>query len=61
MVSEGVNMPGADGFGGGQISTALDRAYINSGDRRHMFWSITLTFLLSVSFSLFLGGGRLGY
>ncbi|KAK1830396.1 N-alpha-acetyltransferase 25, NatB auxiliary subunit [Podospora conica] len=32
-----------------QISTALDRAYVNSGDRRHMFWSITLTFLLSIS------------
>lgn len=47
---------GADGFGGGQISTALDRAHVNSGDRRHMFWSITLTFLLSVSFSLFHGG-----
>ncbi|KAK1753348.1 N-acetyltransferase B complex non catalytic subunit-domain-containing protein [Echria macrotheca] len=32
-----------------QISTALDKAYLNSGDRRYMFWSITLTFLLSIS------------
>ncbi|KAK0610996.1 N-acetyltransferase B complex non catalytic subunit-domain-containing protein [Immersiella caudata] len=32
-----------------QISTALDKAHLNSGDRRFMFWSITLTFLLSIS------------
>ncbi|KAK4445090.1 N-acetyltransferase B complex non catalytic subunit-domain-containing protein [Podospora aff. communis PSN243] len=32
-----------------QISTALDKAHLNSGDRKFMFWSITLTFLLSIS------------
>ncbi|KAK0625433.1 N-acetyltransferase B complex non catalytic subunit-domain-containing protein [Bombardia bombarda] len=32
-----------------QIAAALDKTYVNSGDRRYMFWSITLTFLLSIS------------
>ncbi|KAK3346105.1 N-acetyltransferase B complex non catalytic subunit-domain-containing protein [Lasiosphaeria hispida] len=32
-----------------QIATALDKAYLGSGDRRYMFWSISLTYLLSVS------------
>ncbi|KAK4124351.1 hypothetical protein N657DRAFT_655625 [Parathielavia appendiculata] len=32
-----------------QIATSLDKAYANTADRRYMFWSITLTFLLSIS------------
>ncbi|KAK3486683.1 N-acetyltransferase B complex non catalytic subunit-domain-containing protein [Neurospora hispaniola] len=32
-----------------QIATTLDKAFANSGDRQYMFWSITLTYLLSVS------------
>ncbi|KAK3984114.1 N-acetyltransferase B complex non catalytic subunit-domain-containing protein [Cladorrhinum sp. PSN332] len=32
-----------------QISTTLDKTFANSSDRRYMFWSITLTFLLSIS------------
>ncbi|KAK4162403.1 N-acetyltransferase B complex non catalytic subunit-domain-containing protein [Cladorrhinum sp. PSN259] len=32
-----------------QIATTLDKTFANSSDRRYMFWSITLTFLLSIS------------
>ncbi|KAK3321953.1 N-acetyltransferase B complex non catalytic subunit-domain-containing protein [Apodospora peruviana] len=32
-----------------QIAATLDKTYLNSSDRRYMFWSVTLTFLLSVS------------
>ncbi|KAK3940885.1 N-acetyltransferase B complex non catalytic subunit-domain-containing protein [Diplogelasinospora grovesii] len=32
-----------------QIAATLDKTYLNSGDRRYMFWSIILTFLLSIS------------
>ncbi|KAK4229278.1 N-acetyltransferase B complex non catalytic subunit-domain-containing protein [Podospora fimiseda] len=32
-----------------QIATTLDKTFANSPDRRYMFWSITLTFLLSIS------------
>ncbi|KAK3320107.1 N-acetyltransferase B complex non catalytic subunit-domain-containing protein [Cercophora scortea] len=32
-----------------QIAATMDRAFPNSSDRKYMFWSITLTFLLSIS------------
>ncbi|OIW22608.1 hypothetical protein CONLIGDRAFT_217055 [Coniochaeta ligniaria NRRL 30616] len=32
-----------------QIAAILDKSSTNSNDRRFMFWSITLTFLLSIS------------
>ncbi|KAK3384911.1 N-acetyltransferase B complex non catalytic subunit-domain-containing protein [Podospora didyma] len=32
-----------------QIAATLDKAYAKSSDRKYMFWSITLTFLLSIS------------
>jgi len=32
-----------------QIAAIMDKTHVNSSDRRYMFWSITLTYLLSVS------------
>lgn len=35
-----------------KIATSLDKAHANTADRRYMFWNITLTYLLSVCFSV---------
>jgi hypothetical protein len=41
-----------------QIAATLDKGQPGKNDGKHMFWSITLTYLLSVSFILAAGGVR---